>query len=122
MNNGILRIDGYAGLMAGIVVWLLRDLLIELYQIPMWLLVVNITANIAYGIGASLLASWRHRPISAIIALSVANLLWAVLCMGIAVWIAPTASFFAVGHFVGESIFVGTLGILEWRWRAHLGR
>ncbi len=75
MNNGILRIDGYAGLMAGVSVWLLRDLLGALYQIPPWLLTINIAANIAYGIGASLLASWQHRPVSAIITLSVANLL-----------------------------------------------
>lgn len=118
----ILRIDGSAGLSAGMVVWLLSDVLVGLYQIPTGLLSVNISANIAYGIGASLLASWQHRPIGAVAALSVANLLWAVVCLVTAVLLVPTASLFGVGHFVLEGIFVATLGILEWRWRADLGR
>lgn len=113
----ILRIDGSAGLIAGIVVWLLRDTLIGLYQIPPWLLTVHITANLVYGISASLIASWQHRPIGAVVALSVANLLWATVCLVTAVLRAPTASLFGIGHFVGEGLFVGTLGVLEWRWR-----
>jgi len=121
-RRNILRIDGSAGLSAGMVVWLLSDVLIGLYQIPTWLLTINISANIAYGIGASLLASWQHRPLGAIVALSVANLLWAVVCLVTAVLLVPTASLFGVGHFVLEGIFVATLGILEWRWRADLGR
>lgn len=118
----ILRIDGSAGLSAGVVVWLLSDVLVGLYQIPTWLLAITISANLVYGIGASLLASWHQRPIGAVSALSVANLLWAVMCVITAVAIAPTASLFGVGHFVGEALFVGILGALEWRWRADLGR
>jgi len=121
-RRNILRIDGSAGLSAGMVVWLLSDVLVGLYQIPTWLLTINISANIVYGMGASLLASWQHRPIGAIVALSVANLLWAVVCLVTAVLLVPTASLFGVGHFVLEGIFVATLGILEWRWRADLGR
>jgi len=121
-RRNILRIDGSAGLSAGMVVWLLSDVLVGLYQIPTWLLTINISANIVYGMGASLLASWQHRPIGAIVALSAANLLWAVVCLVTAVLLVPTASLFGVGHFVLEGIFVATLGILEWRWRADLGR
>lgn len=117
----ILRIDGSAGLSAGVVVWLLSDVLVGLYQIPTWLLAITISANLVYGIGASLLASWHQRPIGAVSALSVANLLWAVMCLVTAVLLVPTASFFGVGHFVVEGICVATLGILEWRWRADLG-
>jgi hypothetical protein len=117
-NEGhILRIDGSAGLIAGIVVWLLSDTLIGLYQIPPWLLTVHITANLIYGISASLLASWQHRPLGVVMALSMANLSWAVLCLITAVLLAPTASIFGIGHFVCEGLFVGTLGVLEWRWR-----
>ena len=118
----ILRIDGSAGLSAGVVVWLLSDMLIGLYQIPTWLLTINISANLVYGIGASLLAAWHHRPIGAVVALSMANLLWAVLCLVTAVLLVPTASLFGVGHFVFEGIFVATLGIIEWRWRTTLAR
>ena len=118
----ILRIDGSAGLSAGMVVWLLSDTLVTLYQIPAWLLSANITANLVYGIGASLLASWHHRSLGAVITLSVANQLWAVVCVVTAVAIAPSASLFGVGHFVGEALFVGILGALEWRWRADLSR
>lgn len=113
----ILRIDGSAGLIAGIVMWLLSDVLIALYQIPPWLITVNVLANIIYGIGASLLASWQRRPVSAVKVLSMANLLWAVFCLVTVILIAPTASLYGVGHFVLEGIFVGTLGVLEWRWR-----
>lgn len=122
-NEGhILRIDGSAGLIAGVVMWLFSDVLVALYQIPTWLLTINIMANLIYGISSSLLASWQHRSLGAVMALSVANLLWAVLCVVTAMVLAPTASLFGVEHFVGEGLFVGTLGILEWRWRHALQR
>ena len=116
-QRNILRIDGSAGFITGVIMWLLSDVLVALYQIPPWLFTINIMANLIYGIGASLLASWQHRPHGAVVALSVANLLWAVLCIVTAMVIAPTASIFGIGHFVGEGLFVGTLGVLEWRWR-----
>jgi hypothetical protein len=120
MNKRILRIDGCAGLIAGLVVWTLSDTLVALYQIPAWLLSINIIANIVYGMAGSLLASWPQRSIQAIMSLSIANLLWAVMCLITAVLLIPTASLFGVGHFVIEGLFVGTLGVLEWRWRNQL--
>ncbi|MBM4412198.1 MAG: hypothetical protein FJ040_01935 [Chloroflexi bacterium] len=116
-QRNILRIDGSAGLIAGVIMWLLSDVLVALYQIPAWLFTINITANLIYGISSSLIASWPHRPLGAVISLSVANLLWATVCLVTAVLLAPTASLFGIGHFVGEGLFVGTLGVLEWRWR-----
>ncbi len=123
INKGnILRIDGSAGLIAGVIMWLLSDVLIALYQIPAWIFTINIIANLVYGISSSLLASWPHRPLGAVVTLSVANLLWAVLCFVTAVVIAPATSIFGIGHLVGEGIFVGILGLLEWRWRHALQR
>src|SRR3990167_8753048 len=61
------------------------------------------------------------RPMAAaLVLLVVANALWALLCMRWALLYGPTASLLGVLHLLVEALFVGTLALLEWRWRAHL--
>ena len=120
MIKRIQRIDGCAGLVAGLALWTLSDTLVALYQIPTWLLCVNIWANIVYGSTGSLLASWSQRSMRVVMSLSIANLLWALVCLITEVLLIPTASLFGVGHFLIEAVLVGTLGVFEWRWRKQL--
>ncbi|MDZ4701405.1 MAG: hypothetical protein SH809_16960 [Rhodothermales bacterium] len=49
--------------------------------------------------------------------LAVANMAWAPVCLGLAVAFAGSATPFGFAHLAGEAVFVGVLGVIEWRWR-----
>ena len=46
---------------------------------------------------------------------AVANMIWAIICAVLAVVWFGEGSAFGVGSLDGESVFVGGLGVLEWR-------
>ena len=50
----------------------------------------------------------------------VANLTWAVVCLGLAAAFSASATGFGLGHLVAEAVFVGGLGALEWNQRDQL--
>ena len=77
--------------------------------------------NLLYGSFSLPLARRRQRPLVLIQLLAVANLAWALFfCFRWAYVYGDTASLFGLAHFVGEGIWVGGLGVLEWRWRESL--
>ena len=57
------------------------------------------------------------RPLSLIRLLVAANLLWMVLCLYWTWLYFEQASIFGLLHVGGEGLYVGVLGLLEWRWR-----
>ena len=76
--------------------------------------------NLAY---ASYSFSLARRPTRAMVliqVLAIANMTWGVACFAMAIYFWGTASLFGILHLVGEGIFVGGLGWLEWRVREEL--
>ncbi len=120
LKRHLIRIDGTAGLCVGIPVLLLADRLASLFGVPVWLIVVNGMANLAYGTFSTTLASFPSRSIYLVSALSIANMVWAIICFTVGLNLVSTASFLAVGNAFFEGLFVGSLGVLEWRWRHQL--
>ncbi len=116
----LLRFDGLAGLAAGVNTLLIHTWLASLYGLPTSVLLLNALANLAYGTFSSTLATLPKRPLSLIKTLSIANCMWAVVCFAFAFNLPSTATVFAAGHAVFEGLFVGSLGIIEWRYRHQL--
>jgi hypothetical protein len=113
----ILWIDGTAGLLAGISLFLTIDLLEKWYNIPRGILVFIGIANLTYGTYSLSIARLKKRPETLIVILVIANLAWAVNCIRMAITFWDTASIFGLIHLIGEAIFVGGLACLEWRYR-----
>jgi hypothetical protein len=113
-------IDGLAGLLGGVSLFLTLDWLVEWYNISRETLVIIGVANLAYGTYSLSIATLKKRPEILIVILVMANLAWALNCVRMAITFGNTASIFGLIHLLGEAIFVGGLAWLEWRYRKDL--
>ena len=104
----------------GAAVLSLSGFLSRLYGLPRALLLFTGFANVFYASYSFTLAVRSIRPRSLIIALALANSLWAVVCTCLALLVAASATAFGLVHLLGEALFVGGLAALEWRWRDRL--
>jgi hypothetical protein len=116
----LLWIDGLAGLLGGVSLFLTLDRLVEWYNIPRETLVIIGVANLAYATYSLSIAMLKKRPEILIVILVTANLTWALNCLRMAVTFCGTASIFGLIHLIGEALFVGGLAFLEWRYRKDL--
>ena len=108
-------IDGLAALTAGLVILALRDPLSEIYKLPVSLLTTTGAVNVLYSAGGLSFTARRSKPQALLFAVIVANLFWTCVCLALAIRFRSTASFWGVGHFVGEGAFVAALAALEWK-------
>jgi hypothetical protein len=116
----LLWIDCIAGALAGVAVLMLSGWLSGLHALPRELLLFNGAVNVLYAAYSFSLARRSTRPRALIDLLVMANLAWAVVCVGLVGRFAGSASVFGIAHLAGEAIFVGGLAALEWRWRNEL--
>jgi hypothetical protein len=109
-------VDWIGGAIGGVLVLSLRGWLTGLYGLPDGLLVVIGLANVAYsGVSFTLAMSARGGRVPFLWAVAAANMAWAVVCFVLAAVWAGEASPFGLAHLIGEGVFVGGLGVLEWR-------
>jgi hypothetical protein len=116
----LLWIDCVAAALAGTLVLCFVDALANLYAIPhAWLRLIG-AINLFYACLSGSLALRNRRPVRWIAGLSIANGAWSMTCIGIAMAQTGTAMPWGMAHLLGEGAFVGTLALLEWRWRDRL--
>lgn len=117
----LLWVDCLGALLAGVAVLSLSSWLSGLYGLSQPFLVFLAVVNLVYGTFSLSLAARPKRPLALVSLLAAANVAWGFLfCFGAAIALAPTASPFGLTHLIGEGIYVGGLGLLEWRRRHHL--
>jgi hypothetical protein len=117
----LLWIDCIAAALAGTLVMSLGDRLADLYAMPpAWLRLIG-AVNLLYACLSGTLALRDKRSVRWVAVLSIANGAWSMACIGIAAAMAGTATAFCMAHLLGEAAFVGSLAVLEWRWRHRLG-
>ena len=117
VRRWVLWIDATAAALAGVVVLLISGWLSGWYGLPQELLISIGAVNLVYASYSSSLAMRRRREKALIVFLVSANLLWSVVCVILALIYRDTATLFGLAHLLGEALFVGGLGGLEWRWR-----
>ena len=120
LRRYLLWVDGCAAGVAAVLLLVLGPWLQVWYGLPAALLQLIAMVSLGYAAYSLNLARLSRRPAWALVLLVVANALWALLCMRWALLYGPTASLLGVLHLLVEALFVGTLALLEWRWRAHL--
>lgn len=116
----LLWIDCTAAGLAGLAMLALSAWLSALYGLPQSFVIGLGVVNLLYGAFSFSLARRASRPLKLIVALAAANGAWAVVCIALAVAVGGSATLFGLAHLVGEGLFVGGLGALEWRWRDRL--
>ena len=113
----LLWVDCIAGLTVGLGVLLLHGWLSKMYNLPTNLVLATGVANLLYGCYSLSLALRSERPKNLIRGLAIANMAWGAFCVLLVVIFRDTASMFAYAVLLFEAVFVGGLGVLEWRWR-----
>ena len=119
MKN-LLWVDCIAGLTVGIGVLLLHGWLSQMYNLSSALVLAMGIANLLYGCYSLSLALRSKRPKNLIRGLAIANMAWGVFCVLLVIIFRDTASVFAYAVLLFEAVFVGGLGLLEWRYRKQL--
>lgn len=118
--KSLLWIDCTGGVVAGVAVLTLSGWLSTLYRLPVDLVVTMGIANLVYGGFSFSLARRRTRPRALLLVLVAANLCWALFCAITTVIVATRASYFGLAHLILEGMYVGGLGMLEWKHRVAL--
>lgn len=115
MNFGrrLLRFDGLAGLISGLLVLNLSGFLSRFYQIPWTFFIFHSVVSLSYATYSLTLANQRVRPPWRVNLLIGANLTWATLCLFFAYWFWSPEMFFGSIHLALECFFVGGLGLYE---------
>jgi hypothetical protein len=112
----LIQLDWMAGAVVGAVMLAFRGWLTELYGLPGSLVTGIGFANLGYACVSFVLARFsRGDRVPFLRVVAVANLLWAVACAVLALLWVGRASVFGMVQLVGEALFVGGLGVLEWR-------
>jgi hypothetical protein len=112
----LLRADSIAGVSAGVGMLLLHDWLTALYRLPSTLIWGITAANLLYGATSGTIVLRQPTPLAAWTRrMGAANVGWAAVCTLIAVRWVGVASAFGVAALIAEALFVGTLGVMEWR-------
>jgi len=114
--KSLLWIDCTGGLVVGVLVLALFPWLSTLYSMPVGFILVMGAANLAYSGFSFSLARRAVRPRGLLLLLIAANIAWAVLCVAAAAVLATQASRYGVAHLILEGVYVGALGLLEWRY------
>ena len=109
--------DCTAGALVGVTVLALSGWLSHLEGLPRAVLLFTGVVNLLYAAYSFSLAVRAERPMPLIKLLVAANLAWVPVCLGLAAAFAGSATPFGFIHLVGEALFVGGLGLLEWRHR-----
>ena len=116
----LLLFDGLAGLISGLAVLSLSGFLSRLYQIPWTFFIFHGGISLSYATYSLTLANQRVRPPWRVNLLIGANLTWATLCLFFAYWFWSPDMFLGSIHLALEWLFVGGLGLYEWRNRDQL--
>jgi hypothetical protein len=116
----LLWVDCTAGALAGSAMLLLGAWLSGLYGLPRNLLLFMGAVNLLYASYSFSLAVRARRSRASINLLVCANLAWVPVCLGFAVMFRDSATLFGLGHLIGEAMFVGALGMVEWSQRDQL--
>ncbi|GAB5520533.1 MAG: hypothetical protein RhofKO_27840 [Rhodothermales bacterium] len=118
----LLWVDGTAGAVVGMLLLSLSPWLAPLFRLPLGIVLFMGLVNLTYGCYSLTIARFQRRPLSLIRFLVIANLAWVPVCIGLALTFRETISIWGLLHLSAEAMFVGSLAVIEWRWRDALVR
>lgn len=117
----LLWIDSIGGLLAGAVTLLMNGWIAPFYGLSYKVLIFLAFANLAYGTYSLSLAVAPHRrTMPRIGVLAFANMGWGVFCLVAVTLVFVDARLLGKAHLIVEGVYVGMLGLVEWRMREQL--
>ncbi|MBB1407740.1 hypothetical protein [Pseudoalteromonas sp. SG44-17] len=121
-NLTILHLDVSAGLVVGLLLFLLQDWVVSLYRLLNIIIIFLATANVCYGIYALTIALSNVKSAVFISILAIANTVWVFVCIAVVLYYAKTASYIGLLFICLEGIFVSFFAYYEWKYRYVLSK
>ncbi|MEO0857851.1 MAG: hypothetical protein AAFY55_13490 [Bacteroidota bacterium] len=116
-RRNLLWIDCSGALAVGVLVLALSGWLADLHGLPRSVLLFTGVMNLVYGSFSLSLARRTVRPKPLLSLLASANMAWPLVCIALVVLHRATIGPTGLLHLLGEAIYVGGLGFVEWRSR-----
>jgi len=113
-RRDLLTLDGLGGLAVGAFLLVSHGWLTAFYALPRGLVLAMGCANVAYGLYSFPLSQRARRPMGRIVFLAIANFVWGIVCVALAVRYWEGATLVGRGHLLAEALVVGGLGVVEW--------
>lgn len=115
-GSALIRLDWIGGAVVGLVVLGLHGWLARVYGLPSSLVLAMGWANLAYAsVSFTLFRLTRGDRVPGLGKMALANILWGLLCFGLAAYWSREATVLGLAQLIVEGLFVGGLGVLEWR-------
>ncbi|MEL7361065.1 MAG: hypothetical protein AAFN13_03260 [Bacteroidota bacterium] len=116
-RRNLLWIDCTGALVVGVLVLALSGWLADLHGLPRSVLLFTGVMNLVYGSFSLSLArrAVRSRPLLSLLAS--ANMAWPLVCVALVVVYRGTIGPTGLLHLLGEAVYVGGLGFIEWQSR-----
>ncbi len=102
----------------GLVVLLISGWIAGVYEVPQSYVAFNGAVSVLYGAFGLALILRERRPLWGVSVLAGGNMAWGVVCL-VAFGLLDVG-WMPKAHLFGEALFVGGLGVVEWRWRPDL--
>ncbi|MEL7167946.1 MAG: hypothetical protein AAGN64_01220 [Bacteroidota bacterium] len=116
-RRNLLWIDCSGALVAGVLVLALSGWLAALHGLPRSVLLFTGVMNLVYGSFSLSLARRAVRPRPLLTLLASANMAWPLVCIALVVVYHGTIGPTGLLHLLGEAVYVGGLGFIEWQSR-----
>lgn len=117
---GILWTDCLGGLTVGTLVLVGHQWIAQWHNLDSSVVVSMAFANLFYG-GYSLFVTTNPKRTMVMVSiLAAANVVWLFVCCAIVTVTWTNISLFGITHILGEGIYVGGLGMVEWNRRSQL--
>ncbi|MEM1117986.1 MAG: hypothetical protein AAF845_11610 [Bacteroidota bacterium] len=111
----LLWVDCVSAFVAGVLLLALSGWLSPLLGLPLWFVVGEGVVNLLYGSFSFSLARREVRPLRLVRRLAALNMAWGAFCAVLAVALLGTVTLYGTIHFLLGAVYVGGLGVLEWR-------
>ena len=111
----LLWIDCLGAFAVGVGVLALSVWLAPFLGLPLWFVIGEGLANLAYGSFSYSLARQPSPPLRRVRLLAAMNMAWGAMALMLAVVLYGTVTPFGTAHLVINVVYVGGLGLMEWR-------
>jgi len=119
-SDRILWVDCLGGLAVGLIVFVFCRLISEWQNLPLKVVLLMGAANLIYGCYSLYVTTRKQRPSGLVKLLSIANMVWLLVCSAIVVMYWSQISLFGMANVIGEGIYVAGLGFVEWKMKESL--
>ncbi|MGE0102080.1 MAG: hypothetical protein AB7H86_06895 [Blastocatellales bacterium] len=117
LAGNLLWIDCTGGLLAGLIMLAIHPVIASWHNLLPAVIAGIGLVNLIYGSFSLLIATRKKRLMIMVKTLAIANTVWTAICGVLLICFRDEISTSGILHLTAEGIYVGALGLAEWKYR-----